>query len=110
MKNSQNQDKLRKILVLQSDSNPGFYDRKPRVKPDNHGHLLLNLFYFYILGTLESVIDIGQGITVGPRKFVKKNKRRALNKRRAPTKCANLCYKNPSNLKISVEYGKNSKI
>ena len=33
--------------------------------------------------TLESEIDVGQGITVGPGKFVKKNKRRALNKRRA---------------------------
>ena len=33
--------------------------------------------------TLESGIDVGQGITVWPGKFVKKNKRRALNKRRA---------------------------
>ena len=33
--------------------------------------------------TLESGLDVGQGITVGPGKFVKKNKRRALNKRRA---------------------------
>ena len=33
--------------------------------------------------TLESRIDVGQGINVGPGKFVKKNKRRALNKRRA---------------------------
>ena len=32
--------------------------------------------------TLESVIDIGQGISVGPRRFGKNNKRRALNKRR----------------------------
>ena len=30
--------------------------------------------------TLESGIDVGQGINVGPGKFVKKNKRRALNK------------------------------
>ena len=29
--------------------------------------------------TLESVIDIGQGISVGHGKFDKKNKRRALN-------------------------------
>ena len=35
------------------------------------------------LGTLESGIDVGQEITVGPGKFIKKNKRRALNKRRA---------------------------
>ena len=33
--------------------------------------------------TLDSEIDVGQGITVEPGKFVKKNKRRALNKRRA---------------------------
>ena len=33
--------------------------------------------------TLESGIDVGQGIIVEPGKFVKKNKRRALNKRRA---------------------------
>ena len=33
--------------------------------------------------TLESVIDIGQGISKGPGRFGKKNKRRALNKRRA---------------------------
>ena len=33
--------------------------------------------------TLESVIDVGQGISVGPGRFGKKNNRRALNKRRA---------------------------
>jgi hypothetical protein len=33
--------------------------------------------------TLESDIDVGQGITVGPGKFIKNNKGRALNKRRA---------------------------
>ena len=33
--------------------------------------------------TLESGIDVGQGITVGPGKFVKNNKHRTLNKRRA---------------------------
>ena len=33
--------------------------------------------------TLESGIDIGQGITVGPGKLVKKNKHRALNNRMA---------------------------
>ena len=32
--------------------------------------------------TLESGKDVGQEINVGPGKFVKKNKRRALNKRR----------------------------
>jgi hypothetical protein len=33
--------------------------------------------------TIVSGIDIGQGITVEPGKFVKKNKHRALNKCRA---------------------------
>ena len=33
--------------------------------------------------TLESVIDVGQGISIGPGIFFKKNKRRALNTRRA---------------------------
>ena len=33
--------------------------------------------------TLESLIDVGQGISVGPGRFGKKKKRRALNKRRA---------------------------
>ena len=33
--------------------------------------------------TLESGVDVGLGITVGPGKLVKKNKHRALNKRRA---------------------------
>ena len=37
--------------------------------------------------TLESGIDVGQGINVGPGKFAKKNKRRA-----------NLCYKKPIKL------------
>ena len=32
-----------------------------------------------LLITLESRIDVGQGINVGPGKFGKKNKRRALN-------------------------------
>ena len=48
--------------------------------------------------TLESGIDVVQGISVGPGKFVKKNKRRALIKRRARTKCAKLCYKKPIKL------------
>ena len=33
--------------------------------------------------TLESGIDVGQGINVGPGKWCKKNKRRVLNKSRA---------------------------
>ena len=42
---------------------------------------ILVIFYWNFLlgGTLESVIDVGQGISVGPGKFDKKNKRRALN-------------------------------
>ena len=35
------------------------------------------------LNTLKSGIDVGQGIIIGSGKFVKKNNRRALNKRRA---------------------------
>ena len=45
--------------------------------------------------TLESWKEAGQGINVGSGKFVKKNKRRALNRRKAGTKCANLRYKKP---------------
>ena len=36
-----------------------------------------------IHSTLESVIDVGQGISVGPGRVGKKNKRRVLNKHRA---------------------------
>ena len=36
-----------------------------------------------MIPTLESGIEVGQGINVRPGKFGKKNKRRALNKRRA---------------------------
>ena len=36
------------------------------------------LLQIFFSGTLESGIDVGQGITVGPGKFIKKNKRRAL--------------------------------
>ena len=34
-------------------------------------------------GTLESGIDVGHGVNIGPGKFAKKDKRRALNKRGA---------------------------
>ena len=37
----------------------------------------LNLFS-YLLDTLDSGIDVGQGINIGPGKFGKKNKHRAL--------------------------------
>ena len=55
--------------------------------------------------TLESGIDVGQGITVGPGKFVKKNKRRAWKKN-----VQIYVTKTPSNLKISIDPEKNSKI
>ena len=42
-----------------------------------------NFFSLSLKSTLESVIDVGQGISVGPGRFGKKNKRRALNKHRA---------------------------
>jgi hypothetical protein len=35
-----NQDKLRKISVRRSDSNPGLPNGRPRCEPDNHAHLL----------------------------------------------------------------------
>ena len=43
--------------------------------------VLWGLNFFNV--TLESGIDVGQGINVGPGKFVKKYNHRALNKRRA---------------------------
>ena len=45
----------------------------------------MNLFMLEVgyLTKLESGIDVGQEINVGPGKFVKKNKRRAMNKHRA---------------------------
>ena len=51
--------------------------------------ILINLGFFKkqnsatYIGSLVSGIDVGQTINVGLGKFVKKNKRRALNKRRA---------------------------
>ena len=47
------------------------------------GVTFLNLNAKFELSTLESGMDVGQGISVGPGKFIKKNKCRALNKRRA---------------------------
>ena len=44
-----------------------------------HQVSLYQLFVPFNTITLESVIDVGQGISVGPGKFDKKNKRRALN-------------------------------
>ena len=68
------------------------------VKPKAENLCLMNCHFknhfwsfFGQLHTLESGIDVGQG-PIGPGKFVKKNKRRAW------TKCANLCYKNPIKL------------
>ena len=45
-----------------------------------------------------SGIDVRQGITVGPGKFVEKNKRRALNKRRHEQNVQIYVTKNPLNL------------
>ena len=53
--------------------------------------------------TLESGIDLGQGINVGPGRFVKKNKNRAWNISRAWTKCAKLCYKKTSKYLQAME-------
>ena len=38
-----------------------------------------DIFFSLHAGTLASGINVGQGINVGPGKFGKKNKRRALN-------------------------------
>ena len=89
------------------------------------GHILFEVL-FYVLHimtfTLESGIDVGQGINLGPEKFVKKNKRRALNKHKAWTKFAKLCYKKTIKLEnicrpwkrfqnlINVGPGKNPKL
>ena len=56
--------------------------------------------------TLESGIEVGQGITLGPGKFVKKNNVGPW------INVGHEIYvtKNPSNLKISVSLGQNSKI
>ena len=74
-------------------------------------------FSYFIrkVSTLESLIDVGQGISVGPGRFGKKNKRRALNERRAwkiekritvgqekiDKLCANLCGKKNHAIKKS---------
>ena len=57
-------------------------DNKCNLFESNCSRKLVNN-QFKITTTLESVIDIGQGISIGPGRFGKKNKRRALNKRRA---------------------------
>ena len=43
-----NQDKLRKISVRRSDSNPRLPDGRPRCEPDNHAELLCFKFIFII--------------------------------------------------------------
>ena len=48
--------------------------------------VIMNMFFsltLWLYSTLESWIDVGQGINVGSVKIVKKNKHRALNKHRA---------------------------
>ena len=57
------------------------------VDVDRHNHRTIVRFIDYLfkggrLHTLESGIDVGQGINVGPGIFVKKNKRRVLTKPR----------------------------
>jgi hypothetical protein len=44
---------------------------------------IVNLESNWRVSTLESGIDVGQGINIWPGKFGKNNKSRALNKRRA---------------------------
>ena len=46
---------------------------------DLYGSLSLILPLIFFRHTLESVIDVGQGISLGPGRFGKKNKRKALN-------------------------------
>ena len=60
--------------------------------------------------TLESGIDVGQGITVGPWKFVKKNNVGPWINVGHEQNVQIYVTKNPSNLKIFVDPGKNSKI
>ena len=67
-----------------------FYGFKPQ--PRKYIYIYIYI-YIYLLNlilngpfhvpTLESGIDVRQGINVGPGKFVKKYNHRALNKRRA---------------------------
>ena len=56
--------------------------------------------------TLESGIDVGQGITVGPGIFVKKNKHKGEPSIRHEQNVQIYVSKTPSNLKISVDPGK----
>ena len=67
-----------------------------------HSYLMPPHFF----STLKSVIDVGQGISVGPGRFGKKNKRRALNKRRAWKiwKKDFECYKCNPLAKIEITY------
>ena len=63
-----------------------------------------------MLITLESWIDVGQGINVGPGKFVKKINVGPWINVGHEQNVQSYVTKNPSNLKISVGHGKNSKI
>ena len=64
----------------------------------------------YLVPTLESGIDVGQQINVGPGKFAKKNKVGPWINIGHEQNSQSYVIKNPSNLKISVGQGKNSKI
>ena len=58
-----------------------FYVKTLHIEPFNYA--IKSVCFYEQLSTLESGIDVGQGINVGHGKFDKKNKHRALNKRRA---------------------------
>ena len=79
--------------VLQPRRNLGFQKRGQKEKYTDYCPILVVSFKMinyptvlkttesYSLGTLDSRIDVGQGINIGHGKFNKKNKYRALNKR-----------------------------
>ena len=69
-----------------------------------------NILCFETETTLESKIDIEQGITVGPGKFVKKNKHGVWLNVGHEQNVQVYVTKNPLSLKISVDPGKNSRI
>ena len=60
-----------------------FFSQKYDTCPCNMGRSVVTVLFPTNMVTLESGIDVGQGINVGPGKFIKKNKRWAGNKRRA---------------------------
>ena len=70
--------------MMRAGHSIGFDKSENCVSFREHSHMTSDVFwvcltYLPTYPTLESVIDVGQGISVGPGKFDKKNKRRALN-------------------------------